>query len=243
MIAKIIIEGGKFAAGYVRGGDALQIHESYVSWPGKWTVSIQDGILCQSTRRSSKGENTVYYGISCIGNARLWLETNQEGQWRLLREECVFRHQSNFDGELFLVYNGNGFRSAFYHSNELIEWKKQRGLINIVRKDPNKLAIREKLGSSSYATELGDLSMFKTGNRTILTDGKVRVDSTVIKGGQSVHVAHLEEATWAILSKERKNRTERVLITQSCVFDLDVPSEEAQKKALVRTYDYDYLLK
>jgi hypothetical protein len=246
MIAKIIVEGGKFTGGYVRGGDIVHIQDDCVRWTNKWYARIDRDagtLACISTRSSSKGQNIVNFKVTPDGFARLSLETAQEE--RVLKEEQVFKNQCSLDGELFLVYNGNGYRSAFYHSNELIEWKRDRGLVNISKGDPNKLDIREKIGADrTFVTQADGLFFFHSGKRTLITDGTITLEGRKVAGfEQPVQFACLKDATWAIIEKERKNKIERVLVSEIPVFDLKVPNLAQERRSRVSTYDSSFLLK
>lgn len=246
MIAKITIEGGRFTGGYVRGGDTVHIQDDCVRWTNKWYARIDRNagtLACKSTRSTSKGQNVIDFKVTPDGFARLYLKTAQEE--RVLQEEQVFKNQCSLDGELFLVYNGNGFRSAFYHSSELIEWKRDRGLVSVSKEDPNKLEIREKIGADrTFVAQADELSFFHSGKRTLITDGTITLEDRKVAGfDKPVKFARLEDATWAILEKERKNKTERVLVSEFPVFDLKVPNLAQERQSRVSTYDSSFLLR
>lgn len=229
MIAKITIKDGSFVRGYVRQSEEkLIIKDSVVEWPQRWQVTLRpDALLATSTRVTGKGGNVVSFELGLNGVSRLCLKTTA-GARRLISMNQVFTSQKNLDGELYLIYNSNGYRTAFFYSEEFLGWKKLHNITNVVNKDPNTLEYRNrKSGLKSSVVHSGGVAILVSGRLTTITNGNIllknQLHPTLKKEMQYVNI---DNADWVILEKARKKRIERVLVTKQPVFELDLPANE-----------------
>ena len=132
MIAAVSIgKGPIFAWGYIRGNEGgLIVNKESVEWPNKWNVTVyEDMIMATSFWPTKSGGNTVRFELGLDGIARLFLE--KAGNRELISEDRVFKKQKTLEGILYLVFNRNGFRTAFFHSAEYIEWKKNNDISHV----------------------------------------------------------------------------------------------------------------
>lgn len=232
MIAKLKIQGGKFTGGYIRKGDEkLIIRDTIVEWPQKWQATLHpDAIIATSSRVKGSGGNVIVFEVDLRGYSKLSLKTTN-GQNRLIKKDRVFKTQKNLDGDLYLIYNANGFRSAYFYSDEFLEWKNSHSIVNVLGKDPNTVKIKDrKADESSHASEIDGLSVYATGRLIVITDGKIDVSGKYDAKLKKIrYTACVREASWVILDKTRSARVERVLITQQSVFDLQLPYKEFER--------------
>ena len=232
MIAKLTIENGRFVGGYTRKGeDKLDIKNSIVEWPQKWQVTLRpDAILATSFRVAGDGGNVVSFEVGLNGFSKLSLKTTS-GERKLINMNQVFTSQNNLDGDLYLIYNGNGYRSAYFFSNEFLEWRKAHNIANVLRKDPNEIELKDKHATlNNFAMRVGELSMYTSGRLTTITDGNIMLENKKrTEKGNIIRRVHISDAKWAILEKARKNRIERVLITEQPVFELNIPEPKLER--------------
>lgn len=230
MIAKLRIEDGKFSGGFVRTGEEkLRIQDNFVEWPKKWQVTLRpDAIVASSFRATRNGGNVLVFEVGLNGYSKLSLRLVDGRESRLVKMNQVFKTQNNLDGDLYLIYNSNGYRSAYFYSTEFLEWKKKCKIVNVLGKDPNALEVKDRMATEeSHASSIDGLSAYTTGLLTIITDGDIviknRYDSKLNK---KQYFACAENASWVILEKTHKSRIGRVLITQRPVFELQLPEEK-----------------
>jgi hypothetical protein len=149
----------------------------------------------------------------------------------------VFSNAENFDGDLFLIYNAGGYRSAYFYSKEFNEWKAERNLVNVVSKDPN-LMLREKMNAdnNSRLAKINGLSLYNSGKLTVITDGSITIKEQDYMDN-IVKFACVDKANWTILEKQKKKGAERVLITEKSIFDLDVPTLAQERVSRASTLE------
>ena len=205
-------------------GTPLPFSDSEFHWGNKWHAVLSGFSLeCVSTRPSkSDGINKVTYKISHSGVAQSTLSDDSGS--KVINTVRVFRHAGCFDGTLSLIYNTNGHRFAEFISTEFftfmqqykLDWMKKINMDSFIFEisGNNTLMQFQRLGE--------DCMLCKNARRELLTDGKLRVEST----GERLQI-HLEEANWALLIKHHlvAQRTERVLLTKRSFADLaEMPS-------------------
>lgn len=223
MIAAITIERGCFKDGFVRGSkEKLDVSGTDVKWLDKWFVVLRQNTLTATSFRPQKnGGDTVLFELGLDGIARLYLE--KENSRRLINESRVFRNQGSLDGVLYLVYNRNGHRRAFFHSEEFIAWKKEHHLNKVIRRNPSEYQIRDKRPSADLRVlRMGGFEIYSSGKLRIITDG--RIACTDADCPQKPTRVSIVDAEWTLLEKLRGAHVERILVTEKPIYELRLPT-------------------
>ena len=240
MIARLTVENGKFTVGFVRKGECkLIIKDSTVEWPQKWQITLRpDSLFATSFRNTKGGSNVLEFEVNLNGVAKLWLRTTA-GEKRTIYVNRIFEHQNNLDGNLYLIYNSNGYRYAYFFPKEFIDWKKDHGIANVVAKNPNAVQFRDRRANQgSRAVRMGELSVYNFGKLIAMTDGEIILNDVPRFNSETRNLRFIcfRGASWVVLDKVRTTRTERVLITERPVFELQLPEtkfEQIRKCSIV----------
>ncbi len=226
MIAAVSIgKGPIFAWGYIRGNEGgLIVNKESVEWPNKWNVTVyEDMIMATSFWPTKSGGNTVRFELGLDGIARLFLE--KAGNRELISEDRVFKKQKTLEGILYLVFNRNGFRTAFFHSAEYIEWKKNNDIIKTVRKNPSEYQVRDKRPSfGSQVIRVGRFEAYVSGKLKVITDGHI-VFVDLEQESKTIRYVSAEDAKWLLLEKVKGARIERILVAEEPNYELDLPAK------------------
>ena len=129
----------------------------------------------------------------------------------------MFENQDSLDGILYLVYNRNGYRTAFFYSTEFMDWKKSNNISKVIRKNPNEYRVRDRRPSSdSRAVRMGRFEIYSSGKLRVITDGLIVY--------ADAECSSAINAAWILLEKIRGAHIQRVLITKEPIFGLSLPT-------------------
>lgn len=224
MIAELGV-GRNLKYGFVHESEEkLDVSDDKAIWSDKWSVVFcQDVLIATSFRPTKNGGNIVTFELGLDGIAKLFLEKGEGGR-ELISESRVFEKQDSLDGILYLVYNRNGYRKAFFYSTEFRDWKKNNNISKVIRKNPNEYRVRDRRPSSdSRAVRMGGFEIYSSGKLRVITDGHI-VYADAECSTKGMRLISAINAEWILLEKIRGAHIERVLVTEEPIFGLSLPT-------------------